>query len=103
MSEPVVIFDTVIFVRALINPHSFWGRLVFEHYQDYRLIVSPQILNEIIEVIRRPELTNRFSALQGVDANSIIEILVKADIIMPEGEPLVSRDTKDNKFIAAAE
>ena len=103
MNEPVVIFDTVIFVRALINPHSFWGRLVFEHYQDYQLIVSPPILAEIIEVLKRPELTSRFSAIRGIDAESIIEILTQAEIVMPEGEPQVSRDVKDNKFIAAAE
>jgi hypothetical protein len=103
MSEPVVIFDTVVFVRALINPHSFWGRLVFEHYREYQLIISPQILSEIIEVLRRPELTSRFSAIQGIDAESIIETLSQAEVVMPEGEPQASRDVKDNKFIAAAE
>ena len=102
MDESVVIFDTVVFVRALINPHSFWGRLVFEHYQEYKLIISPRILSEIIEVLWRPELTSRFSAIRGIDAESIIEILTKAEIVMPEGEPQVSRDVKDNKFIAAA-
>ena len=98
-----MIFDTVIFVRALINSHSFWGRLVFEHYQDYQLIVSPPILAEIIEVLKRPELTGRFSALQGINADSIIEILKQAEVVMPEEEPQASRDVKDNKFIAASE
>ena len=41
MDEPIVIFDTVVFVRALLNPHSLWGRLVFDHYHEYRLIVTP--------------------------------------------------------------
>ena len=103
MSELVVVFDTVVFVRALINPHSYWGKSVFEHYQEYRLIVSPQILSEIIEVLKRPELVSRFSALGGVDVARVLEILKQADVVMPEGEPQASRDIKDNKFIAAAE
>jgi predicted nucleic acid-binding protein len=57
MDDPVVVFDTVVFVRALINPYSFWGRLVFEHYHEYRLVISPQVLREYIEVMNRPELT----------------------------------------------
>ena len=43
MDESVVIFDTVVFVRALLNPYSLWGRLVFDHYHEYRLIVTPQL------------------------------------------------------------
>jgi uncharacterized protein len=94
MGDLVVVFDTVVFVRALINPFSFWGRLVFEHRQDYRLIVSPQIMREVVEVLQRPELTSRFTALQGIDVTRILEILQQAE---------ASRDAKDNKFLAAAE
>ena len=74
---------------------------MFEHYQEYRLIVSPQILSEIIEVLKRPELVGRFSALEGVDVGHVLEILKQAEVVMPEGEPQASRDVKDNKFIAA--
>ena len=102
MSELVVVFDTVVFVRALINPHSYWGRLVFEHYQEYRLMVSPPILSEIIEVLKRPELVSRVSALEGVDVGRVLEILKQADVVIPGEEPQASRDVKDNKFIAAA-
>lgn len=102
MDDPVVVFDTVVFVRALINPYSFWGRLVFEHYHEYRLVVSPQVLREYIEVLQRPELTRIFSSLKGIDATRILEILQSAEVVMPQQEPDVSRDIKDNKFLAAA-
>ena len=98
-----MIFDTVVFVRALLNPHSFWGRLVFEHYHDYRLIVTPQIVREYVEVLQRPELTSRFTALKGIDVARVLEILQQAEVVMPQQEPQVSRDIKDNKFLAAAE
>jgi len=103
MDDPVVIFDTVVFVRALINPHSYWGRLIFDYYQDYRLIVSPQIVREYVEVLQRPELTSRFSSLKGLNAERILEIIQGAEVVMPSQEPQVSRDIKDNKFLAAAE
>jgi putative PIN family toxin of toxin-antitoxin system len=103
MDDPVVIFDTVVFVRALINPHSFWGRLVFEHYHEYRLIVSPQLVREYVEVLQRPELTRIFSTLKGIDVTRILEIMQKADVVIPQQEPDVSRDIKDNKFLAAAQ
>ena len=103
MDEPIVIFDTVVFVRALLNPHSLWGRLVFDHYHEYRLIVTPQIVREYVEVLQRPELTSRFSALKGVDVARVLEILQQAEVVMPEKDPQVSRDVKDNKFPAAAE
>src|SRR5512147_1573580 len=92
MYDPVVVFD----VRALINPHSFWGRLVFEHSHEYRLIVTPQILREYVEVLQRPELTSRFSTLKGIDVARVLEILQQAEVVIPEQEPQVSRDVKDN-------
>lgn len=103
MDEPVVIFDTVVFVRALLNPHSFWGRLMFDHYHEYRLIVTPQIVCEYVEVMQRPELTSRFTTLKGIDVARVLEILQQAKVVIPEQEPQVSRDVKDNKFLAAAE
>lgn len=103
MSDLIVIFDTVVFVRALINPHSFWGRLVLEHSHEYRLIVSPQIIREVIEVLQRPELTKRFTTLKGIDVGRVLEILQRAEVVIPKKEKQVSRDTKDNKFLAAAE
>lgn len=103
MADPVVVFDTVVFVRALINPYSFWGRLAFEHHHEYRLVVSPLVLREYIEVIQRPELTRLFSVLKGIDVTRLIEILQNAEVVIPEQEPQVSRDAKDNKFLAAAE
>ena len=37
------VFDTVIFVRALINRRGTWGRLVFELGDEYQIILSPEM------------------------------------------------------------
>ena len=55
------VLDTVIFVRALINPKGRWGRLLFDHSDKYVIVLSPEIVREILEVIHRPELRRAFS------------------------------------------
>lgn len=97
-----VVFDTVIFVRSLINPHGKWGKLVFNNYQHYQLYVSKPILIEILEVLKRPELTAKFKSLQALDFSQIITILGQASCVEPVKTPSVCRDPKDDKFLAAA-
>ena len=55
-----VVLDTVVFVRALINPKGRWGRLLFEHADKYVIVLSPEIVKEILDVINRQELHRRF-------------------------------------------
>jgi hypothetical protein len=47
-------------VRALINPHGIWGRLVFQRATAYALIISPPV-EEILEVLHRPECPDVFA------------------------------------------
>ncbi len=74
-----VVFDTVIFLRALINPHGIWGRMVFRHAGRYRLIMPEPIRYEIIEVLSRPELTRKFRTLAGMDRTAILSLLDRAE------------------------
>ena len=60
-------------------------------------------MREYLEVLQRPELTSRFSALKGIDVARVLAIVREATVVMPEPEPQVSRDVIDNKFLAAAE
>jgi len=98
-----VVFDAVVLVRSLINPHSRWGPTVFTHSHRYRLFLSYPILMEILEVLRRPELTSKFLNLQNMDMARVIEILGQAEVVEIAQISAVSRDVKDNKFLATAE
>ena len=98
-----VVFDTVVFVRSLINPHSRWGRTVFTYSHRCRLFLSYPVLTEILEVLKRPELTSKFHSLQNMDMAKVIEILGQAEVVEIAQIPAVSRDIKDNKFLATAE
>ena len=57
------VFDTVVFVRSLINPYGRWGELVFSYHDRYQLVVSKELVEEYLEVLHRPELTGKFKTL----------------------------------------
>lgn len=97
-----VVFDTVGFVRGLINPHSFWGKIVFQYSDLYRLFVSREVIHEIFEVLQRPELTVLFHTLEGLDREKIIEIVSQAEVVEIFDVPPISRDVNDDIFLATA-
>jgi putative PIN family toxin of toxin-antitoxin system len=101
-----VVFDTVVFVHALLNSRSIPGRLIYVLPDRYRLILSPPVVAEILEVLGRAELVARFH-LRDVDyAEALARLLdamrqaetVELGAILP-----ISRDPKDDKFLATAE
>jgi putative PIN family toxin of toxin-antitoxin system len=95
------VLDTVVFVRALINPRSVWGRLAFE-VEGYTLVLSPEIIGEILEVAHRSELRERFPQLDDVRLERALSAIEKAEIVEPTEAISVCRDPKDNKFFECA-
>lgn len=96
-----VVLDTVVFVRALIKPTNACGRTIFLHGNTYRLILSKQIIVEILEVLKRPEISNKFSSFV-IDFRRILDFLSQAEIVELGEIPKMSRDVKDDKFLATA-
>jgi uncharacterized protein len=99
---PRVVFDTVIFVRALINPYGRWGELVFSHSDRYCVILSRPIVEEVLEVLSRSRLSEKFRVTPTRGMPAVIALLTEAEIVEPGEEPRVCRDPKDDKFLAAA-
>ena len=97
-----IVIETVVFARRLINPYSRSGQIVFSHNKTYQLFVSEPIVKEILEVLKRPELTSKFHTLKKMDFNKILKILSHAQAVEIPNVPNVSRDPKDNIFIATA-
>lgn len=98
-----VVLDTVVFVRSLINPHGRWGELVFKYSKSYQLFVSRPVVEEILEVLQRPELSRKFRTLEDMDYSKIIESIGEAESVDISRTGSGSRDPKDNKFLATAD
>ncbi len=97
-----VAFDTVIFVRSLINADGFWGRLVFDYSDRYRLVISQPVLIEILEVMTRSDLTRKYRGLATRNLQAILGILSNAEEAILADIPAICRDPKDDKFLATA-
>ncbi len=97
-----VVFDTVIFVRGLINAEGLWGRLIFDYADRYRLIISQPVLIEILEVMTRSNLTRKYRGLATRNLQAILGILANAEEAILVDIPAISRDSKDDKFLATA-
>ena len=98
-----VVIDTVVFVRSLLNPYSAPGKLIFAHADEYRLILSAPIVREIVEVLQRLEITNKIRFVAGMDTRRVLDLLSEAEVVeLPLDIPRVSRDPKDDKFLATA-
>jgi len=98
---PDVVFDTVVFLRSLINPSGLWGRLVFAR-SDYRLIISEPVLREITEVLARPQLRRKYRSLPTRDPLALLSLLAHTHVVDVVDVPAISRDPKDDKFLATA-
>ena len=98
-----VVLDTVIFVRALINPHGKWGRLLFELSDRYVIVLSPEIIQEIISVLYRPSLRRRFPQMaEPAPLEQVLAILERAEVVEPAEKLSVCRDPNDDKFFECA-
>jgi len=96
------VFDTVIFVRGLINPLSPCGRLVFDHNDEFVLIVSPDVVTEYLDVLNRPEVAARYRSAADRDLSMVLRMIANAKIVEPPQTPAICRDPEDDKFLAAA-
>lgn len=97
------VLDTVIFVRALLNPGGRWGRLLFDSPGRYSIVLSPEIVKEIVQVLNRPEISNKMPRVVfAIRFSAVISKLDEAEIVDPSERPAVCRDPKDDKFFWCA-
>lgn len=96
------VIDTVVFVRALINPHGRWGRLLFQYCDRYVLVLSPDIIREILDVLHRSSLRDRFPQIDEVAVDRVLAILEQAEVVTPGVSISVCRDPNDDKFFECA-
>jgi putative PIN family toxin of toxin-antitoxin system len=97
-----VVLDSVIIVRALINPNGIWGRVVFDHHSQYHLVTSRPLLTEMLEVVLRPEITKKYRPVAKRDLAFIMELFSFAELVMFDDIPAISRDPDDDHVLETA-
>jgi putative PIN family toxin of toxin-antitoxin system len=100
--KPRVVIDTQLFLRAAINRKSLPAKLVFDLKDEYQLLVSSGIWAEVQDVLNRPSLRTKFPSLTDDVADAVLIVLSGAEQVYPLEVPHVSRDPKDDIFLATA-
>lgn len=105
MSEtprPIVVIDTQLLLRATLNAKSLPARMLFQMRDAYLLAVSPDVRAEVQDVLTRPKIRTKFPQITDEAVAKTLAILDAGLQITPETVDAVSRDPKDDKFIALA-
>jgi putative PIN family toxin of toxin-antitoxin system len=98
-----VVLDTVIFVRALINPKGRWGRLLFDRTDRFVIVLSPDIVKETLSVLYRPMLRRRFPQMaEPPYLERVLALLEEAEVVEPREKLAICRDPADDKFFECA-
>ena len=94
--------DTNIFLRGLLNPKSRCSRLLEEVAHRYILVMSPALIQEILEVLQRPWLRRKYPRLERLDLSRLLALFEQAEVVEPEAVPAVCRDPDDDPILACA-
>jgi putative PIN family toxin of toxin-antitoxin system len=98
-----VVFDTQIFLRALIKRTSFSAKIASEDWKGYyTLYFSDAIEGEITDVLNRPEIRSKFPQITDELVQGTLDDLRQAKRVNPDTVEAVSRDPKDDIFLACA-
>ena len=99
MGELIVVYDTNILVSAFIGRGAPYEALMAVYDGKVRLVISPEILIELEDVLYRPKFNYKQSQVR-----KMISVIVQAStIIEPDTKvDLVKNDPKDNIIIEAA-
>lgn len=105
MSEnplPIVVIDTQLVLRAVLNERSLPAKLFFNYGERYILAVSPGIRAEVEDILTRPSIRAKFTRITDETVARILAVLDAGQQVIPEDVPAISRDPKDDIFLATA-
>ncbi len=97
------VIDTNILVRALIRPQGTVGPVLLHLRRgDYTLLYSDGILEELVDVLNRPRIRNKYG-LREEDIRAIVALLLlRGEYIVPQVTIHACRDPHDDKFLEVA-
>jgi putative PIN family toxin of toxin-antitoxin system len=101
--KPRAVIDTQVFLRALINKRSIPAKIVFDLGENYTLIYSLETRREVEDVLSRESIRRKFPQITDVLVHQVANIFrLSLQVVLPAEIPQISRDPKDNIFLACA-
>jgi uncharacterized protein len=85
-----------------LNEQSLPAKLLFELGRHYILAMSPATRAEALDVLTRPKLRAKFTTLTDAAVARTLAVLDGGQQVTPEEVPSISRDPKDDIFLATA-
>ncbi len=100
--KPRAVLDTNVFVSGLINPKGTPAAILRAlRSKRFTLVSSPPINEEIIEVLNRPRIRDRYGWGDRIFDVSFI-LWEVAELVIDLPDVRVCSDPDDDKFLAAA-
>jgi uncharacterized protein len=101
-AELRAVLDTNVFVSGLINPKGVPAAIVRAlRAKRFTLVSSPAINEEIVEVLKRPYIRDRYGLGDRIFDVAFI-LWEVAELVIDPPDVKVSSDPEDDKFVAAA-
>jgi putative PIN family toxin of toxin-antitoxin system len=95
-----IVADTNVLVSGAIKPH---GRFASQLRQgSFALLVSDPVLNELIDVLNRPRLRQKYKLTPQYIHVYLHLIRLRSEYVEPTETITACRDEKDNKFLELA-
>ena len=97
------VIDTNIWISALINPFGHPARLR-EHFEngDFIAVISEPILDEIVDVLNRPRIKDKYNITPEDIQELIIRIEERTEHVLVSGDINICRDKDDDLIIETA-
>jgi putative PIN family toxin of toxin-antitoxin system len=97
------VVDTNVLVRALIKPHGTVGPVLLRlRHGEYTLLYAGSLLEELVDVLNRPRIREKYR-LTDLDIQAVVSlILLRGEVVVPEGGITACRDPRDDKFLEVA-
>ena len=95
------VIDTNVFISGLIKSHSCRNIIKALEKWEFILVISPDILTELIDVISRPKFRNiikRDTVVKLIETIKAQALLVKPSFSLTA----IKEDSDDNRFLEAA-
>ena len=97
------VVDTNILVRAVIKPSGSVGPVLLRlRHGDYTLLYAKSLLEELIDVLNRPRIRDKYQ-LTDQDIRAVVSlILLRGEAVAPQERITACRDPKDDQFLEVA-